>query len=308
MTNFIVLKKFGFVVTLFILTLNLTAQDLITRNDGAHIYCRIIKIDSTTITFKTPQVRDEQVIDRSLVQSYYQSSSAARPSEEPVKKDKQNPDVFLLKVSLGSCKPLAEFGSMDLNDKNAGLAKGGLATELSAIIKVSHIIGIGLGFKSQRNPFNMELLCNELKATIPNVNFQCQSEDWKMRGLFAGVHLTLPLHQPEGFWLTANLSGGIPKFVYPDATIVGEQSGNRLTLNFSSEPVSSPVFCGGLGIRYKFAKGIALDLTVDYCSAKPTFRVITTDSTGYYASESYTQVYKVVNICGGLVFCFQKNK
>jgi hypothetical protein len=128
------LKRIIILISFFFLACDLGAQDLITRIDGGQIYCRILKVDSATITYKTPQVRDEQIINRSLVQSYYQSASAARPAESVKQKKEGAPDVFLLKFRIGSAKPIGDFASMDINSEKSGLALSGLAGDVTAII------------------------------------------------------------------------------------------------------------------------------------------------------------------------------
>lgn len=263
---------------------NAFAQDLIMRNDGRAIPCKIVHLDSSIIVYRKPNHNGNEIIRRSEVQSYRVGVTKEKQDPLPVGR----PDGMVISASFGRGTPIGDFGSQDINNQGSGLAYSGNMVSVSASYMANEFIGFGAVFRYQSFPFNTVVYADAISQLVPGVEVSCTAEHWKLSGFFARLLLSAPVSSTGEWKLDVMAQAGMPFYTYPLITTELTGSGGSLYVTESAQPGRAITFLGGGQLVYRASDMLALHVQADYITGRPGF-MITASGGGSNFSSTYVQ-------------------
>jgi hypothetical protein len=177
-----------------------------------------------------------------------------------------------------------DFGSRDLNNDKAGLAKTGINLNLAYGYRFVKNFGVTATVFYNRHEFDNNALLN----AIPGV----ATDHWQWYGIAAGPMVTHEI-LPK---LTGNIRvmGGIANANTPKFTV-------DKNLIIKEDWQTAPLFRGGLDLQYHTGGNVFLHGNADYMWMQPEFRVI--DASGIVTDRRH-QTITVINLTAGVGFNF----
>jgi hypothetical protein len=194
-------------------------------------------------------------------------------------KGKMTPKSFLA-FHLGPSFPTGDFKSIDANNEKAGYAKTGFNMNLNYGYKFTKNVGLTVG--TYYNRYNIDK--KDLSQILPGTNV----DHWQFFGIAVGPMLTHEFSSK----VTGDLRimGGMtyansPLFSYEGTVLVKDDW--KLT----------PMFQGGLDLRFNAGRNVFLMANADYMYLQPEFKFETT--TGELVDKRH-QTISVMNLTGGV--------
>ena len=293
-------------IAFFVLTLTGFSQDLIVKKDGVKIYCEIRSVDSLSIVYIKAGLKQIYQINRTEVDNYFMYN----PKGKNLNKDtsaNSNPNPYNEKVivglNYGFANAISDFGSKDLENKNAGLANNGKAVSLNLVVKVSKNIGFKAIYLRQSNAFDADIVEKYFTSRYPGVNFDVTTENWLVKGFFAGIHFTTSFKTERRLFFNFDIIGGLPKCYLPKLTIKGFNQNGSVSESFGSSEKSAPAFMPTMGFRYYASNKFIINFDLSYLYTKVTFSDVSYSNTlGTRGLSKVTQKISTLNALFGISF------
>jgi len=307
----VIFKNRLLLVVLFLFAVSLgQAQDIVVLNNGRKIYCRIVNIDSVSISYTLPHQKRQFEIQKTEVYRYDQRSASKTKNIYP-HRPRDFSEKLVIGFSGGPATPLDEFASQDVNSIKSGLAKTGFFFQANSVLKLNQYFGFTFDYHYQAHAFSDGLIASQLNNIYRgNPFFTTTSTKWKIRGFFGGIHICLPVKSIDHLSFDINLAAGVPKVTLPELNIVAKGTGGAVTVTQYLSVTTAPTFLGGLGLKYRVQENVAFTVYVNYLQTKAQFtNVYTLATNGVYSYDNYTQKISTLNVQFGLSFMiFAENK
>ncbi len=205
-------------------------------------------------------------------------------------------------ISIGASMPTGDFGSNDLSNDKAGLAKTGLSLNLSYGYHFSKNFGGILMAKGNFNAIDMDTFRQQFSVpTGSGASYSIGTGSYKSGAVLAGMFANVPITGDEKFSFEVRALAGYQNSTIPkiNASMYIPSIG---TLDLSQESFSSGSFAYvlGAGFKYKVGNNLDLKLNGDYNGANPSFEVID----GNNMKQSYKQPWNTVDVTLGLTIGF----
>jgi hypothetical protein len=283
------------------------AQDVIIRKNGDRIYCRIVGEDSVSIYYLRKPQKMRFEIKKLEVESYEMSSRlSARKLARGTTLDTSDKkeELAILSFYGGLAVPLSEFKNSNLKDSAAGFAKPGACFRTSLTFKLTKYFGLSASYCYQTHAFDVASFDAQVRqVNPPGTSVQSQSGNWKIRGFYGGVYLTLPAKKKKDLSFDLDLSVGYPLYTYPELDTQASLNGQSIVINQYSSDKRALTFLGTLGLRYKLEKHIVFNFNIGFLAGKPAFsNIFTVSSAGLASYDNYTQKVSSINLQAGLSF------
>ena len=248
------------------------SQDVIVKTSGSTIKCKVVEVGLDIIKYKRVDNIEgpDYFIDKaSVVKIKYENGTTDtfdhKEQRANNKKLTKGPIVRkgYIALTLGPAFPVGDFGSGDLNNPKAGLAKTGFQFNL-----------VNFGYRFSNN-IGIAALWNGAAHTMKYTD----DGIWSVGFLGGGLMITFPSEKVD---FDIRIMGG---FLSSTASIP--------SLNFKSDGFGFGYDIGGV-VRIHLGKVISLLITTDFTGGKPTF-----NSVNY---QNFEQSITTINITGGIAF------
>jgi hypothetical protein len=228
---------------------------------------------------------------------------------------KTNDQRSLLTLSYGVALPMGAYGSDDVNNPDAGLAKTGHLFNLFYGIKLGSNLGISLLLQSQSNDFDAQLFENALAANTHPFSWTVTANNYRLNSFMFGGYGSFPLDITNLASFQTRAMIGYASVRSPEI----KSFGSDVNTGFISQTISSVSgdsfsFLIGIGFRFTIESRVSFIANVDYFHSEPQFENISvhTESTNYnsgYSSNqnntiTFQQPVSSINISGGLAVSF----
>ena len=235
----------------------------------------------------------------------------------------QKQSKFIAELSGGPSFALGKFGnktySAPTETDPAGMAKTGLAAQLSLGYKINESFGIillpGYSVHKQDPSSRVESIkdSHSAAASDPTYRLNLRANKWKLTKLMAGGFFVTPLTESSKLALVTKLAAGVCKTDIPGYTYT-ETYNNGFVLNyFSQGNIKLPwTFCYqvSVGLKYKLKDNIHLLFDINSFNSTPTkdityYRALPT-SAGPSVGQQINVKYKLaeLNTLVGIGFDF----
>ncbi len=209
-------------------------------------------------------------------------------------------DKGYLALSLGPSFPVGNFGSNDLNNEKAGLAKLGTITDFSFAYRFGKNIGLAAMLRWQSNGINTDALLTEAKNIDPTITWKVTSENWKLNGILAGIYSSFPVGTSSTCFEVRTMIGYMSATL-PQYSLSGTYNGVTLISKVNSQSTSTVAFLLGAGFRLSAGKKVSILMNVDYSVATAEFiHVSNTTNFGSSSNFDFKQEMKTVNMGFGI--------
>ncbi len=267
------MKKFIPLLILFIsFSLISHSQDIILKTDGSTIKCKVVEVGIDVVKYKRLENIDgpDYFVERAAVaeidysngtKDIFKSKSDYVPEKKykEVRKERKG----YIALSLGPAIPVGDFGSDDLNNPKAGLAKTGFQFNL-----------INFGYRFSKN-IGIAGLWNGAAHTIKYLDDGIWSHGYMLGGLLVSF-------PSERIDYDIRIMGGLM-----NATV------EVPSLNYEASGIAFAYDIGGV-IRLHLGRVISFITTADYAAGKPTMNSVNT--------QSFKQNIATFNITVGIAF------
>lgn len=300
--------RYIFVLILTVLNLLCFSQDLIIKNDGSKIYCKILEEDSTSLLYVRTGNRNKSVILRSEVETYY----IAKPHKKNNSVNTTNPitegELIVFKIEGARTIPFRDFASTNFDNPKAGLATPGFGVNSLFTVKVNKYIGFSGGYKYQQHKMDFNLINELFKANNPGFSFTTTGTSWRVSGFNGGIYFSLPSKTLDNLFIELNLIGGSAKFHSPEIRTTGKRGGFTGTV-YQHEGFSRAFYgYADLGLALKLADAVKLNLSLGYFYSKPQFNNVKLSVTGEPDSFiNFEQEIESFNLNLGVSFLLYKD-
>jgi hypothetical protein len=249
------------------------SQDIIIKTDGSTIKCKVVEVGLDVIKYKRLDNLSgpDYFIERASI-AEIQYENGTKDTFAPIRKDNNAVKRYkaisqqrrgYISLSLGPAFPVGDFGSGDLNNPKAGLAKTGFQFNL-----------VNFGYRFSGN-IGIAALWNGAAHTIQHID----DGVWSYGYMLGGLLVTFPSERID---FDIRIMGGLM-----NATV-------RIpSLNFEVSGLAFGWDVGGV-IRLHLGRVISFIFTTDYSAGKPTLR------SGN--SQGFEQSISAVNFTGGIAF------
>lgn len=189
----------------------------------------------------------------------------------------QNNKNFFVALSAGPAIPVSDFGSKNISNESAGLAKTGYNIQMHLGYTLGKNYGLMAEVLYAKHPVDDQVFHN-LNAT---------ADHWQYYGALIGPSLILPAGEKVKFDVRA-LAGAqrVNTFAvkYGNTVVVKEDWSTAFALQF------------GADMRYNISNSVFLFVNGEYNVSKPTFKLQSIEG----ASETAGQRIDVINLSGGI--------
>ena len=228
------------------------------------------------------------------------SFSQDKSSTDKSSTDKGSKDKGYIAISLGSSTPTGDFGSKDVNNSSAGLAKTGAIFDISFAYKLGKSFGLSAMIRGQANPVDNQVLLDELYKENPTVSWTADSKAWTIGGLLFGGYGSFPIGQGKTSF-DARAMIGFLHASSPDITLTGVQGGTSAWVKLNSASATSFSYLFGAGFKFNVGSKVCLLLNLDYLGSSPEFQnVKTTTSIGTSDTHTFKQSFGTINFGVGV--------
>ncbi len=248
------------------------SQDVIVKTDGSTIKCKVVEVGPDIIKYKRLDniSGPDYFIEKASVAKIDYKNGAKDifdyEGQNTPKKNMKNLPIErkgYIALTLGPAFPTGDFGSGDLSNPKAGLAKTGFQFNL-----------INFGYRFSRN-IGIAGLWNGAAHSIQHIDDGVWSHGYFLGGLL----ITFPSERID---FDIRVMGGLM-----NATV------SIPSLNYESSGIAFGYDIGGV-VRFHLGKVISFIVTADYAGGKPTM------SSG--SSQSFEQSITTLSIAGGIAF------
>ena len=200
-----------------------------------------------------------------------------------------------ISLSFGTATPKGDFGSIDINNDNAGGAASGICIDLEYKGFLFHDkIGLLGLIKNQINPMDADYL-----ALQTPTGMTVTSDNWVLNGYMVGAFYDIQLgekgfiHPKVGFGM---LNATSPKLAFNVGGV------DFLTINSASATTFSTLFGADFGLNLGKFK---LQAQYDFLMANPTFNQKAVDETGtVVGTNDMKQSMQTYNVKLGIGYNF----
>lgn len=221
-------------------------------------------------------------------------------SQDKSSTDKGSKDKGYIAISLSSSTPTGDFGSKDINNSSAGLAKTGTSFDISFAYKFGKSFGLSAMIRRQANPVDNQVLLDELYKENPTVVWTADSKDWMIGGLLFGGYGSFPIGQGKTSF-NARAMIGFLHASSPDITLTGVQVGTSAWVKLNSASATSFSYLFGAGFKFNVGSKVCLLLNLDYLGTSPEFQnAKTTTSKGTSHTHTFKQSFGTINFGVGV--------
>jgi hypothetical protein len=252
---------------LLVVSVALSAQDVLVKRNGQEIKTRIVKIDKKTIAYKDASDPEfnTRTIDKKEVRQIRMEDGKV------IDYDRVLPRPYI-GLSLGPFSPVGKFGSTDPNNNNgtSGYAEGGGSLNLNAGFYFSRHVGIPIEFQSSRSNYDIESFNEQLESGLSTGFVNAIADPYNFTSLKSGLMYSTCF----GKRLTLDLKATVGILTLLERENLAEY-GNLFTNTISL--TKSTVFKtgfgvstgGGISLRYSVGKRFAFGLFLDGINANP---------------------------------------
>jgi len=210
-------------------------------------------------------------------------------------------DKGFVAVSIGNATPTGNFGSMDTNNSDAGLAKSGLMFDLSAGFKLKKQFGLTALLRSQANGLDVQPLANDLSNQLPSgITGTVQSDNWTSASFLVGGYGCFEIAKKLD--LEPRLMVGYTSLTMP---ILDIRLSNGATVTQAAATSGDFGYLVGAGIKYNFDDNWCLLFNLDYAEAKVDFKdVAITSNVAATSKQNFSMKFSSFNSNIGIGYKF----
>lgn len=211
-------------------------------------------------------------------------------------------DKGYIGISLGPSFPTGDYASTDLDNENAGFAKGGAIFDFSFGYKLGKYFGIAAMLRGQSNPIDAVAIETASANSFPGIAWNVDADPWSLGGLMLGLYGSFPIGPGQTAFETRLLIGHM-SVTLPEIMLTG--SVNGITFRGISESKTAGGFAVLLGGNFRFNVGrkISLLAMLDLNLTSVEFEnVFTYYSDGTADVHTFTQDFSMVNLGFGIAY------
>ena len=167
--------------------------------------------------------------------------------------DEGSKTKHLVFFSVGPSFPIVDFGSTNIDNEDAGMAKVGYNLQL----KYKYAPNAGLGF-----PSSVFYASHKLDQSAFNADSSLSLDHWQYYGIMVGPMLVLPVTEEVKVDLSAQIGAGnfnSPEVIYGHQTLMEGKWSWAMPLQL------------GADLRYAFSENASLLVSMDYFYARPKY-------------------------------------
>jgi len=205
-------------------------------------------------------------------------------------------------ISIGASIPTGDFGSTDLSNDKAGLAKTGLALRLNYGYHFSKNFGGILIAKGNFNSIDMDAFRQQFSVpTGSGASYSVNTGSYKSGAVLVGMFADMPISADEKFSFEVRALAGYQNSTIPEFNVTMSIPSVG-TIDFAQESYSAGSFAYtfGAGFKYKVGNNLALKLNGDYNGANPSFKIEDQNN----QTQTYKQPWNTVDVTVGLTIGF----
>lgn len=208
-------------------------------------------------------------------------------------------------VSAGASLPVGKFASCSPTDGQACMAGQGFAFNASAGYRVAGPVGLMVRGEQHRNTVNTGAMLDALYRNDTDI-WTAKADNWSVLTVAAGPYISVPIGR---FSVDARLLAGRSLAVLPNTSMAGNFGTTEMSVKTTGSQSTALSMGGGLSLRYRLGRSIALNANADYSRADFTFNNLTSTATnGSIRSESSTfssnRVVSIVSVSAGVMVLF----
>lgn len=212
-------------------------------------------------------------------------------------------------LSAGTSVPVSHFASRSSVDERAGMAGRGVAVNASAGYQLLGRVGLMVRGEHLRNPLQTSGLINTLYRNETDT-WTASADNWTVTTLLGGPFVTLPLNR---FALDARLLAGLALAKLPATLLAGNFGEERMVIRTSGGRGQAWAYGGGLTLRYRLGRSLALHANGDYTRSAMRFNDLSSEvQSGGNRSQRATfgsdRLLSVVSVSAGASVLFGNSR
>jgi len=205
-------------------------------------------------------------------------------------------------ISFGLSIPISNFGSSDMENSEAGLAKLGYNANIRAKYVLSKNIGIIAIYTSNSNSFNASILEDEFRLQYPSLGISINSGNYISRGILGGIFIKTLITNLISFETRALV--GYSKSYSPEIELRLSDGINHFKATIVKDDEKSLSFSVGAGLNYNVKNNLVISLNVDYYYTKPEFEITTISEFIPSSTDKNEQKFNILNTNMGIEYKF----
>lgn len=211
-------------------------------------------------------------------------------------------------LSAGASLPIGQFASCSPTDQEAGWADRGRTVNISAGYQFVGRVGLMVRGEQHRNGLQTQAMLDALYLSETDI-WTARADSWVVTTLMAGPYLSIPIGR---FSVDARLLAGQAMAVLPGTELAGNFGDVNMAMKTTGSQSKATAFGGGVSLRYRLGRVLALQLNGDFTRSELTFDNLTStawSSAGRSESSRYSscRLINVASVSGGVVLLFGNN-
>jgi hypothetical protein len=208
-------------------------------------------------------------------------------------------------MAAGTSMPVGRFASCSPTDDQACMAGRGLAFNIAAGYRIAGPVGLMIRGEQHRNEVNTEAMLNALYRSNTDV-WTAKADNWSVMTVMAGPYVSIPLGR---FILDTRVLAGRAVAVLPNTAMKGNFGSVEMSLKTTGSQSEAMAYGGGVTLRYRLGRVIALNINGDYSQSAFTFKNLTSmassdNNHSESAKYSSNRTVSVVSVSAGVSLLF----
>ena len=220
-------------------------------------------------------------------------------------------EKYLVGFSIGPCIPIGDFGSTDVHNSNAGLAKTGAIFDVSFVYKFNKNFGISALMRGQSNPVDAQVIADGFAAsmTVGSGVVTTKTSAWSAGYYMAGYYGAFPI--TEKLSVESRAMIGFANATSPMLNLNVKSGTSSVEVDQSAKNAFAFSYLFGVGFKLNVGKKrMYLAANIDYAGAKPEFRnvpitALSSSNVSSISKTSFSQSFESINIGFGVGWRFE---
>lgn len=208
-------------------------------------------------------------------------------------------------ASAGVSVPVGQFASCSPSDTRACMAQQGVSFNLSAGYRIVGPVGLMIRGEQHQNPVNTAAMLSDVYRNSTDV-WTAKADNWSVLTAMAGPYISIPIGR---FSLDARALAGQSVATLPNTAMSGSFGTTEMSVKTTGSQSTGMAYGGGVSVRYRLGRAIAVQANADYSQSDFTFNNLTstavsTNSVSKSSSYSSNRTVSVVSASAGIVILF----
>lgn len=204
-------------------------------------------------------------------------------------------------ISSGLSLPLSNYGSSDLNNEKAGLAKTGYAIDLSGYYRINQHFGLAGLIRHQRNGLNEDVVKAVFSPFTAGGSLDFKSNPWRINSYMIGLNGSVPINNKLS-WESKLLIGASTVTPF-DMELTMNFMGSTETMKSEGQASTNVSLLLGSGLKYDLNDKFLILGNADFWITETQPKTKGTQSDGSTSIESgpYMNITSI-NLSLGLAY------